>query len=60
MREMEQLALAWEPRRRTFTVKVRPGIYFADDPAFKGKKRELVAEDYVYTIKRVFDQTFIS
>ncbi len=34
---------------RTFTVKVRPGIYFADDPAFKGNKRELVAEDYVYT-----------
>jgi ABC-type transport system substrate-binding protein len=40
---------------RTFTVKVRPGIYFADDPAFKGKKRELVAEDYVYSIKRIFD-----
>src|SRR5438132_4946153 len=40
---------------RTFTVKVRPGVYFADDPAFKGRKRELVAEDYVYTIKRVFD-----
>jgi ABC-type transport system substrate-binding protein len=40
---------------RTFTVKVRPGIYFADDPVFKGKKRELTAEDYVYTIKRIFD-----
>jgi ABC-type transport system substrate-binding protein len=40
---------------RTFTVKVRPGIYFADDPAFKGKKRELVAADYVYSIKRIFD-----
>jgi ABC-type transport system substrate-binding protein len=40
---------------RTFTVKLRPGIYFADDPAFKGKKRELVAEDYVYSIKRIFD-----
>ena len=40
---------------RTYTLKVRPGIYFADDPAFKGKKRELVAEDYVYTIKRMFD-----
>ena len=24
---------------RTWTIKVRPGIYFADDPAFKGKKR---------------------
>jgi ABC-type transport system substrate-binding protein len=40
---------------RTFTVKVRPGIYFADDPAFKGHPRELVAEDYAYSIKRIFD-----
>jgi oligopeptide transport system substrate-binding protein len=40
---------------RTFTVKVRPGIYFTDDPAFKGRKRELTAEDYVYSIKRIFD-----
>jgi len=40
---------------RTYTLKVRPGIYFADDPAFKGVKRELVAEDYVYSIKRMFD-----
>ena len=40
---------------RTWTVKVRPGIYFADDPAFKGKKRELVAQDYVYTYKRFAD-----
>src|SRR4030095_13579449 len=30
----------------TWTVKVKPGIYFADDPAFKGKKRELVAQEY--------------
>ncbi|HEV7915526.1 MAG TPA: ABC transporter substrate-binding protein, partial [Albitalea sp.] len=40
---------------KTFTVRVRPGIYFADDPAFKGQKRELVAADYVYTIKRIYD-----
>jgi ABC-type transport system substrate-binding protein len=40
---------------RVWTVKVKPGIYFADDPAFKGKKRELVAEDYVYTLKRFAD-----
>jgi ABC-type transport system substrate-binding protein len=40
---------------RVWTVKVRPGIYFADDPAFKGKKRELVAQDYVYSIKRFAD-----
>ncbi len=40
---------------RTYTIKVRPGIYFASDPAFNGKKRELTAEDYVYSIKRIFD-----
>jgi ABC-type transport system substrate-binding protein len=40
---------------KTFTVRIKPGIYFADDPAFKGKKRELVAEDYVYSIKRHYD-----
>jgi ABC-type transport system substrate-binding protein len=39
----------------TFTFRVKPGTYFADDPAFNGKKRELVAEDYVYSIKRVLD-----
>ena len=40
---------------RTYTIKVKPGIYFASDPAFKGKRRELTAEDYVYSIKRIFD-----
>ena len=36
-------------------MRIKPGIYFADDPAFKGQKRELVAADYAYTIKRHFD-----
>jgi peptide/nickel transport system substrate-binding protein len=40
---------------RTFTIRVKPGIYFADDPAFKGKPRELTADDYAYSFKRVFD-----
>ncbi|MBN8486708.1 MAG: bicyclomycin resistance protein [Burkholderiales bacterium] len=40
---------------RTWTVRVRPGIFFADDPAFGGRRRELVAEDYVYSIKRYAD-----
>ena len=39
----------------TYTLKVKPGIYFADDPAFKGKKRELVAADYIYSFKRLLD-----
>lgn len=40
---------------RTLTIRIRPGIYFADDPAFKGQRRELVAADYVYAWKRLFD-----
>jgi ABC-type transport system substrate-binding protein len=40
---------------KTWTVHIKPGIYFADDPAFKGRKRELVAQDYVYTMKRFYD-----
>jgi ABC-type transport system substrate-binding protein len=40
---------------RQWTFKVRPGIYFADDPAFKGRRRELVADDYLYALKRVAD-----
>ena len=41
--------------KTTYTFKVKPGIYFADHPVFGGKKRELTAEDYVYSIKRLFD-----
>ena len=45
---------------RVFTVRIQPGIFFAHDPAFKGPdgrqvRRELVAQDYVYSIKRYFD-----
>ncbi len=40
---------------RVWTVKVKPGIYFAEDPAFKGRRRELVAQDYVYSFKRIAD-----
>ena len=40
---------------RTFTLRVTPGIYFDNHEAFGGKKRELIAEDYVFTMKRLFD-----
>ncbi len=43
---------------RTYTLRVKPGIFFADDPAFKGKKRELTAADYVYSIKRLMDPKY--
>jgi ABC-type transport system substrate-binding protein len=40
---------------RTLTIRIRSGIYFQDHPAFKGGPRELVAADYVYSIKRFYD-----
>jgi oligopeptide transport system substrate-binding protein len=40
---------------RTWTVHLRPGIHFTDDPAFGGKPRELTAADYVFSMKRWLD-----
>jgi ABC-type transport system substrate-binding protein len=40
---------------KTWTVRLQRGIRFADDAAFKGKPRELVAADVVYTFKRIYD-----
>jgi ABC-type transport system substrate-binding protein len=40
---------------RTWTMRVKPGIFFTDDPAFKGVPRELVAADYIYSYKRWMD-----
>ena len=42
----------------SFTFRIRPGIFFADDPAFGGRPRELVAQDYVYTVKRFYDPKY--
>ena len=38
-----------------FTFRIKPGIYFADDAAFNGNKRELVARDMEYAVKRFRD-----
>jgi ABC-type transport system substrate-binding protein len=40
---------------RTYTLKVRKGLHFADDPAFGGRRRELIAADYEYALKRLVD-----
>ena len=40
---------------RTWIVRIRPGIFFTDHPAFKGKPRELVAADYAFAFKRFYD-----
>jgi len=39
----------------TYTFRLRKGIYFAPDPAFKGARRELVAQDFVYSLMRFVD-----
>ena len=39
----------------SYTFTIRPGIYFAPDPAFRGKQRELTAADYVYSLQRLYD-----
>jgi len=40
---------------RILTIRIRRGIHFADDPAFKGARRELTAADFVYSLKRHWD-----
>ncbi len=40
----------------TYTFTIKKGVLYADDPCFKdGKGREVVAEDFVYGMKRHFD-----
>ena len=43
-----------------YTFRIRPGILFADDPAFKGEKRELVASDVDFSIRRFRDPKYAS
>ena len=40
---------------KTFTFHLKKGILFTPDPAFKGKRREMTAQDYAYTWKRIVD-----
>jgi len=40
---------------RTYTLRFKQGIYFTDDPAFGGKKRELTAADQEFAFKRLMD-----
>jgi len=43
------------PDFKVWTVRLRRGIFFADDPVFKGQRREVVADDVLYAFKRVVD-----
>ena len=38
-----------------YILKIKRGIRFAPDPAFKGIPRELTAQDYVYSLTRLLD-----
>ncbi|HEY3180580.1 MAG TPA: ABC transporter substrate-binding protein [Casimicrobiaceae bacterium] len=40
---------------KVWTIRLKQGIQFTDDPAFKGKPRELTADDYIYAYKRWLD-----
>jgi len=45
---------------KVWTVHIQPGIYFADDPAFKGQRREMVADDHALAFKRLVDPAYNS
>jgi ABC-type transport system substrate-binding protein len=45
----------------TYTIKIKKGVYFHDDISFlNGEGRELIADDFIYSIKRHFDKQFNS
>ncbi|MBB3117392.1 ABC transporter substrate-binding protein [Pseudoduganella violacea] len=39
----------------TYTFHLQPGIHFTPDAAFKDQPREVTAQDYVYSLKRLYD-----
>ncbi len=43
------------PDMKVWTIRLKPGITFQSDPAFKGKRRELVAQDYIFALQRFAD-----
>ena len=45
---------------KTYTIRLKKGIYFSDDPAFEGRKRELTAADYEFAMKRLIDPKITS
>jgi oligopeptide transport system substrate-binding protein len=46
---------AVEDNGATYVFRLKPGIFFTPDPAFKGQRRELVAADQAYALKRLLD-----
>ena len=56
LREMPEVLEAG----RVYICRLKPGIFFSDDPAFKGNPRELTAADYAYSLRRLFDPRYRS
>ncbi|NVM76950.1 ABC-type transport system substrate-binding protein [Duganella sp. SG902] len=40
---------------KTYTFRLRDDVYFTPDAAFKAAKRQVTADDYVYSFKRLHD-----
>jgi ABC-type transport system substrate-binding protein len=53
-RTLEAMPLV-EDDGATYVFRLKQGIFFTPDPAFKGKPRELTADDQVYALKRLLD-----
>jgi ABC-type transport system substrate-binding protein len=45
---------------KVWTIPLRRGIFYPEDAAFKGQRRELQARDYVYAFQRIVDPANIS
>lgn len=43
------------PDKLTYIIKIKKNVFFQDDKCFHGKKRELTAEDFIYSFKRIAD-----
>jgi ABC-type transport system substrate-binding protein len=53
-RALEALPVV-EDGGRAYLCRIRKGIRFTPDPAFKGVPRELTADDFAYGLKRILD-----
>jgi peptide/nickel transport system substrate-binding protein len=56
-RALESMPIV-EEGGKTYLCRIRRGIFFTPDPAFKGKPRELTAADFAYGFKRILDPAF--
>lgn len=46
--------------KKTYTFHLRSDVFFHDSPLFKGKKRRVVANDFVYSFNRIVDSMVAS